>query len=129
MTSSVATPALLLALACATVGAEAAPGDKPIAVTPDNFVRAESDLYFSGVAKDDGFGKFKTVIADGVFVGSNTNLVAPVTLGRGAIIAAGSTITQDVKGDALAVARARQVEKAGWAKEFRNRQKKRGAHE
>jgi hypothetical protein len=58
MTSSVATPALLLALACATVGAEAAPGDKPIAVTPDNFVRAESDLYFSGVVKDDGFGKF-----------------------------------------------------------------------
>src|ERR1700722_3763617 len=43
---------------CAIGGARAAPDDHPIAVTPDNFVRAESDLYFSGVGKDGGFGKF-----------------------------------------------------------------------
>ena len=43
---------------CALGGAQAAPADRPVAVTPDNFVRAESDLYFSGVVKDGGFGKF-----------------------------------------------------------------------
>src|SRR5580693_9280412 len=43
---------------CAIGGARAAPDDHPITVTPDNFVRAESDLYFSGVVKDGGFGKF-----------------------------------------------------------------------
>jgi hypothetical protein len=54
------TPALplLLTLVCGSAGAHAASGDKPIPVTPDNFVRAESDLYFSGVVKDGGFGKF-----------------------------------------------------------------------
>jgi hypothetical protein len=49
---------LLLALPCAPGGAQAAPDDRAIAATPDNFVRAESDLYFSGVVKDGGFGKF-----------------------------------------------------------------------
>ena len=43
---------------CALGGAQAAPADRPVAITPDNFVRAESDLYFSGVVKDGGFGKF-----------------------------------------------------------------------
>jgi hypothetical protein len=57
MKSFLLTPALLLAL-CAPGGAQAASDDKPILVTPDNFVRAESDLYFSGVVKDGGFGKF-----------------------------------------------------------------------
>src|SRR5262252_8001304 len=54
------TPALplFLALLCAPAGAQAASDDRSIAVTPDNFVRAESDLYFSGVVKDGGFGKF-----------------------------------------------------------------------
>jgi bifunctional UDP-N-acetylglucosamine pyrophosphorylase/glucosamine-1-phosphate N-acetyltransferase len=67
----------------------------------------------------DGFSKSQTVIDDEVFVGSNANLVAPVRLGRGAIVAAGSTITEDVKPGALVVARTRQVTKEGWAKEFR----------
>ena len=67
----------------------------------------------------DGFTKSKTWIEDEVFVGSNTNLVAPVKVGRGAIIAAGSTITENVKPDALAVARSRQTAKEGWAKAFR----------
>jgi bifunctional UDP-N-acetylglucosamine pyrophosphorylase/glucosamine-1-phosphate N-acetyltransferase len=57
----------------------------------------------------DGKNKHRTVIGDGVFVGSNTNLVAPVRVGRGALIAAGSTITEDIPAGALALARSRQV--------------------
>jgi bifunctional UDP-N-acetylglucosamine pyrophosphorylase/glucosamine-1-phosphate N-acetyltransferase len=75
----------------------------------------------------DGFAKSKTHLEDDVFVGSNTNLVAPVRVGRGAIIAAGSTITEDVKAHALALGRARQTSKEGWAKVFR-RLKKKGLH-
>jgi bifunctional UDP-N-acetylglucosamine pyrophosphorylase / glucosamine-1-phosphate N-acetyltransferase len=67
----------------------------------------------------DGFEKFKTVIEDGVFVGSNSSLVAPVTLQKGAIIGSGSVITHDVAPDALALGRARQTDKPGWAKPFR----------
>ena len=59
----------------------------------------------------DGVNKNKTVIGAGAFIGSNTNLVAPVTIGAGAYTAAGSTITEDVPGGALAIARARQVVK------------------
>jgi len=77
----------------------------------------------------DGFYKFPTRIEDDVFVGSNANLVAPVKLGRGAIVAAGSTITDDVEPNALVVARTRQVTKKGWAKEFRSKhQKGSGGH-
>ncbi|MDR1123885.1 MAG: bifunctional UDP-N-acetylglucosamine diphosphorylase/glucosamine-1-phosphate N-acetyltransferase GlmU [Elusimicrobiota bacterium] len=57
----------------------------------------------------DGVNKYKTVIGDGVFVGSNTNFVAPVVVGKGAKIGAGSTITQDIPAAMLAIARARQV--------------------
>jgi len=67
----------------------------------------------------DGHRKFRCTIGDNVFLGCNTNLVAPVTLGDGAYTAAGSTITQDVEADALAVARARQANKSGWAARFR----------
>lgn len=63
----------------------------------------------------DGFAKHETVIEDEVFVGSNTNLVAPVRVGRGAIIAAGSTINEEVPPDAVAFARAPQVNKEGRA--------------
>jgi bifunctional UDP-N-acetylglucosamine pyrophosphorylase / glucosamine-1-phosphate N-acetyltransferase len=59
----------------------------------------------------DGKNKFLTRIEDGVFIGCNSNLVAPVTVGKGAYVAAGSTITEDVPGEALALARARQVNK------------------
>jgi len=69
----------------------------------------------------DGFDKFRTTIGEGVFVGSNTALVAPVKVGDGANIAAGSVITHDVPADALAVARARQEDKPGWAKAYRDR--------
>ena len=69
----------------------------------------------------DGVNKHATVIQDGVFVGSDTTLVAPVRVGRGAYIGAASCITEDVPEDALAVGRARQVNKEGWAKERRAR--------
>ncbi len=62
----------------------------------------------------DGFNKSKTIIGDNTFIGSNTNLVAPVTLGKNTFIAAGSTITDDVPDDALAIARERQVNKENW---------------
>jgi bifunctional UDP-N-acetylglucosamine pyrophosphorylase/glucosamine-1-phosphate N-acetyltransferase len=63
----------------------------------------------------DGVRKSQTIIEDGVFVGSDSQLVAPVTLGEGAYVAAGSSITEDVPRDALGIARARQVNKDGWA--------------
>lgn len=68
----------------------------------------------------DGFFKYRTEIGAGAFVGSNSALVAPVTIGPGAIVAAGSVITADVAPDALAVARGKQESKAGWAAGFRN---------
>ena len=65
----------------------------------------------------DGVHKHKTVIEDGVFVGSDSTLVAPVRIGRGAYIAAASCITEDVPADSLALGRARQTVKEGWARE------------
>ena len=67
----------------------------------------------------DGKHKFRSKVGDNVFVGSNSNLVAPVVLEDGAYIAAGSTITQDVPGGALCIARARQTVKPGWAEKKR----------
>ncbi len=63
----------------------------------------------------DGHQKHATRIEAGAFIGSNTCLVAPVTIGEGAYVAAGSTVTEDVPGDALALGRARQITKPGWA--------------
>src|SRR5206468_2584092 len=63
----------------------------------------------------DGVAKHPTVIGDGAFVGTNSSLVAPLTIGKGAYVAAGSVITKDVPEDALAVERAPQVVKEGWA--------------
>ncbi len=62
----------------------------------------------------DGKNKHRTVIGNDVFIGCNTNLVAPVKVGDGAYTAAGSTITEDVPSDSLGIARARQVNKIGW---------------
>ena len=66
----------------------------------------------------DGKKKYRCTVGDDVFLGCNTNLVAPVTVGSGAYTAAGSTITADVPEGALAVARARQENKPGWVKRF-----------
>ncbi len=71
----------------------------------------------------DGVNKNTTVIEDGVFIGSDTTLVAPVRVGKGAYVGAESCITDDVPEDALAVARARQVTKEGWARQKRAAQK------
>ncbi|MDH3593933.1 MAG: bifunctional UDP-N-acetylglucosamine diphosphorylase/glucosamine-1-phosphate N-acetyltransferase GlmU [Rhodospirillales bacterium] len=72
----------------------------------------------------DGFAKHRTEIGEGVFVGSNTALVAPVALGPGAMVAAGSTVTKDVAADALAVARGQQRTVEGGAALFRARKRK-----
>ena len=69
----------------------------------------------------DGVKKHRTVIGDGAFIGCNVNLVAPVTVEKGAYVAAGSTITDDVPEDALAIARERQVNKPGYAKRLRQK--------
>lgn len=75
----------------------------------------------------DGVSKYKTVIGDKVFIGSDSALVAPIVIGEGAYIGAGSTITKDVPADALAVARGHQVTKEGWAKNRRAQQEARKA--
>lgn len=67
----------------------------------------------------DGFFKYDTHVGDGAFIGSNSALVAPVTVGAGAYTGSGSVITKDVSPDALALARGTQVEKLGWAARFR----------
>ncbi|MBR0553957.1 bifunctional UDP-N-acetylglucosamine diphosphorylase/glucosamine-1-phosphate N-acetyltransferase GlmU [Stakelama marina] len=67
----------------------------------------------------DGFFKYRTRIGEGAFIGSNSALVAPVSIGDGAIVGAGSVVTRDVEADALALARGEQVAKPGRAKRFR----------
>lgn len=72
----------------------------------------------------DGFNKARTEIGAGAFIGSNSALVAPVSIGRGAFVGSGSVITEPVPDDALALGRGRQVNKDGWATDFRERQTK-----
>ncbi|WP_206617482.1 bifunctional UDP-N-acetylglucosamine diphosphorylase/glucosamine-1-phosphate N-acetyltransferase GlmU [Geovibrio thiophilus] len=72
----------------------------------------------------DGIKKYKTVIEDGVFVGSDVQLVAPVKIGKGALLAAGSTITKDVPADALAMTRADMKIKEGWVSRWKSTKKK-----
>lgn len=72
----------------------------------------------------DGTRKHVTNIDEGAFIGSNSTLVAPVRVGKGAYVAAGSTITQEVPADALALGRARQTVKEGWAKQRQSRHRK-----
>jgi bifunctional UDP-N-acetylglucosamine pyrophosphorylase/glucosamine-1-phosphate N-acetyltransferase len=71
----------------------------------------------------DGVHKHKTVIEDDVFIGSDSTLVAPVRVGKGAYVGAASCITEDVPQDALAIGRARQIVKEGWAREKATRKK------
>src|SRR5579875_2007530 len=74
----------------------------------------------------DGFSKFRTLIGEHAFIGSNTALVAPVRVGAGAIVAAGSVITRDVPAEALAIARGRQVDKPGRAAVLRAQRREKG---
>jgi bifunctional UDP-N-acetylglucosamine pyrophosphorylase / glucosamine-1-phosphate N-acetyltransferase len=71
----------------------------------------------------DGFGKYPTVLADGVFVGSNSTLVAPLQVGAGAYVAAGSVVTDEVPADSVAFGRARQQNKEGRARALRDAQR------
>ncbi len=71
----------------------------------------------------DGVAKHKTVIEDDVFVGSDCQAVAPVRIGKGAYVASGSTITEDVESDALAIARSRQTNKPGYARKLKSKEK------
>ncbi len=68
----------------------------------------------------DGYFKYRTVIGEGAFIGSNSALVAPVTIGSGSMVGAGSVITRNVGQDSIALGRAEQVEKPGRAKRFRD---------
>jgi bifunctional UDP-N-acetylglucosamine pyrophosphorylase/glucosamine-1-phosphate N-acetyltransferase len=68
----------------------------------------------------DGKSKHMTVIEEGAFIGSDSTLVAPLRVGKGAYVAAGSTITEDVPADALALGRSRQITKEGWARRRRD---------
>jgi len=72
----------------------------------------------------DGAHKHMTVIEEGAFIGSDSTLVAPVRIGKGAYVAAGSTITEDVPADALALGRTRQIIKEGWARQRRDERAK-----
>ncbi len=72
----------------------------------------------------DGHNKDRTIVEDDVFIGSDSQLIAPVKVGRGALIAAGTTVTKDVPRDALAISRIPQDNKAEWAKRRRNQKKK-----
>jgi len=73
----------------------------------------------------DGYNKHTTIIEDGAFVGTHSSLVAPVTIGKGAFLGSGGVITKDVPADALALARAAQVNKEDWAKRYHTAQRKR----
>ena len=72
----------------------------------------------------DGFRKYRSSIGDDVFIGCNTNLISPVSLGDGAYVAAGTTVTKDVAAGSLAIGRVRQEEKPGWARKRRELHKK-----
>jgi len=71
----------------------------------------------------DGFDKWETHVGEGAFIGSNTALVAPVSVGAGGFTGSGSVITKDVAPDALALERGKQLESAGWAARFRERKR------
>ena len=74
----------------------------------------------------DGVRNHRIVVEDKAFIGCNVNLVAPVTVREGAYIAAGSTITEEVPKDSLAIARARQENKEGWVEKWRMKKKGEG---
>lgn len=72
-------------------------------------------------ANYDGLNKHRTVIEDGAFIGSNSNLIAPVRIEKGAYVVAGSTVTENVPADSMAIARSRQTNKEGYAQKLRER--------
>jgi bifunctional UDP-N-acetylglucosamine pyrophosphorylase/glucosamine-1-phosphate N-acetyltransferase len=102
----------------ATIGAGAKVGH--LAYVGDTSVGARANIGAGTITCNyDGFAKYRTNIGEDVFIGSNSSLIAPVTIGAGAYVASGSVITGDVADDAMAISRQRQVDKPGWAKRFR----------
>ncbi|MBS0550699.1 MAG: bifunctional UDP-N-acetylglucosamine diphosphorylase/glucosamine-1-phosphate N-acetyltransferase GlmU, partial [Proteobacteria bacterium] len=99
-----------------------------LAYLGDTDVGAASNIGAGTIAVNyDGYGKYRTVIGAEAFVGSNSSLIAPVKVGRGANVTAGSVITEDVPSDAVAFGRARQVTKKGRAAALRAKLKARAA--
>lgn len=99
-----------------------------LAYLGDSDIGAGSNIGAGTIAVNyDGFGKWRTAIGDDVFIGSNSSLVAPVRIGRGANVTAGSVITEDVPAGAMAFGRARQVTKKGRAASLRAKLKSRAA--
>ncbi|MFV0281774.1 MAG: bifunctional UDP-N-acetylglucosamine diphosphorylase/glucosamine-1-phosphate N-acetyltransferase GlmU [Rhodoblastus sp.] len=91
-----------------------------LAYIGDAFVGAKTNVGAGVITCNyDGFGKYRTEIGEGAFIGTNSSLVAPVRIGAGAYVGSGSVITADVAPDALALGRGRQVQKPGWAAGFR----------
>jgi bifunctional UDP-N-acetylglucosamine pyrophosphorylase/glucosamine-1-phosphate N-acetyltransferase len=96
-----------------------------LAYLGDSHIGARSNIGAGTITCNyDGHLKHPTVIGEGAFVGSNATLVAPIEIGAGAYLAAGSTITENVPADALALGRSRQVVKPEWAMKKRARQKR-----
>ena len=75
----------------------------------------------------DGYLKYRTVIKEGAFIGSNSSLIAPVTIGRDAIVGAGSAVSGDVADGDLRMVRGEQIVKPGWADRFHDAMKKKKA--
>jgi bifunctional UDP-N-acetylglucosamine pyrophosphorylase/glucosamine-1-phosphate N-acetyltransferase len=99
-----------------------------LAYLGDSDIGAASNIGAGTIAVNyDGFGKWRTVIGNDVFIGSNSALVAPVRIGRGANVAAGSVVTEDVPAGAVAFGRARQVTKKGRSAPLRAKLKARAA--
>jgi bifunctional UDP-N-acetylglucosamine pyrophosphorylase/glucosamine-1-phosphate N-acetyltransferase len=96
-----------------------------LAYLGDSLIGARSNIGAGTITCNyDGARKSVTTIGEGAFVGSNSTLVAPIEIGEGSYIAAGSVITKPVPADSLALGRAHQVVKDGWAKKRRERNKK-----
>ena len=99
-----------------------------LAYLGDSDIGARSNIGAGTIAVNyDGYGKHRTVVGAGAFVGSNSSLVAPVRIGRGANVTAGSVITEDVPPGAVAFGRARQTTKKGRAAPLRAKLKERAA--
>jgi bifunctional UDP-N-acetylglucosamine pyrophosphorylase/glucosamine-1-phosphate N-acetyltransferase len=101
---------------------EVGPGAKVSHLTylGDASVGAEANIGAGTITCNyDGFGKYRTEIGAGAFIGSNSSLVAPITIGKGAFVGSGSVITESIPDDALGLGRGRQTVKEGWTIAFR----------
>jgi len=98
---------------------------KHVSYLGDTIVGAKTNIGAGTVvANYDGFDKQQTVFGDNVFIGSNSTIIAPTTIGAGAVVAAGTTLKGDIAADALAIARPQTDIREGWAAERRKRKGK-----